>query len=218
MAVSVALRRRIRLTVLTMCVALFVQGVAAAAPITWKYKGTVDFSLDPSELPLGTPVTFVLTFPDPDFNYLEHEPGVPDWAGSYAVVVDVTVAGKHIEIYDAYLEVNFDFFGYDPTPGSLHLRQFAASGPPLFGLELSGGGVCYDGCLDIFVAFGADPRSPTLPKLQPPDFAFSLYGGDESGQIGGPLVGFEGAAVVPEPALLVLLGGALAVALRARYS
>lgn len=183
---------------------LSVVGVATsqASPITWLYTGTVIGTPDGSVLPLGSPVTTLLTA-DPDHNIWDPTScgGLPQGAGYFFNAV-ITLGGEQFA-YSGLMDVNYDFAHCVSNGPGTRIVPLGFFGPHLGPLVPGGGtgqGSAYlnDG--------GVDPNSPAFP-WQNPGF-LRLPFNDEHADV---RISLENPGVVPELGAMFLLGTGLVV-------
>jgi hypothetical protein len=176
-----------------------------AAPITYRYTGSVIGSAFPPSLPfvpVGTPATFTLTA-DPDHPLAI--PNLPSYMASYETTLAVTVAGLNYVI-NGYLEVNGDVLSPNnpsaPASGFVNLREFLTAGPSFLPYVPR---LCPPtfGCLE----FNSAPTNPNSRELllPYPTFSFPIQFQGALGEFAAIRITGSNPQVVPEPTSLTLM-------------
>ena len=110
------------------CLVLFclVSYQLEAAPITWRYTGSVTSTPDTNWIPLGAPAVLYVTPSDVN----TAPPTFPANVGQYWFNMTVDVAGYQFTGTGAF-EVNYDIFYGHPMPGHVLYRYTNWAGPCL---------------------------------------------------------------------------------------
>jgi hypothetical protein len=187
---------------------------ASASPITWLYTGTVSSSFNTTLVPLGSPVTTLLTA-DPS-NNLAADPGsgAPAWAGSYYFNAAMDFTGRQYNLFGA-LEFNWDLTFSHPLPGYVRLVPLSFGGPSLVPGSPFNNYQPANPC-GTFCGRLVGITDPTSPAFNLPFFSFPLYFVDPGGSNGEVIITGATPQAVPDPPPILLLSSGFLILFGAR--